>query len=470
MALVATRPPAAVAAAKQPRMKIFPSRITGKVLEWKGKHGWIQPDTPISHPQAMKNAGKIFLAQADVEAEIDGIGARVSFFVYADGTGLGAMNVRPHGAEVVKTVIKPLTPQQVGPKTVQARTPLQPQKPGLRPQVAKAGTGPQLISATRPAAPGSTGPRAVVPPGKMKPGTVVAARPVAATLTPSKPGIIAPTKIGAARSAGPVGAGKGAAPGKGAAAVAATPLGGSGGKGAAAAAVAPKGKGKGAPGPRYRLGEDPVMGTVKTWKGTFGWIELDEPLDNFKGLVYIGLGDCEDKEAMSEGVQVTFYTYKDGRGVGAECCAVGLAPAEGMKRSPEAPAGGAPAVVASGPVLVTKPAKAKPAGVPALLKPSGGAAPQATKVAVKPPTQGIKRKRITELEVMGEVTTWKGSFGWITPQEPIEHEQASKNEGRVKVMASDIVGDTKKLEEGQLVQFHVSADASGLCAEECLPF
>merc|ERR1719277_360528 len=110
------------------RVKILPSRVTGKVIEWKGKHGWIMPDVPISHPQAVMHRGKVFFGQADVDAEIDGVGARVGFFVYADGTGLGAMNVRPHGAEVAKTVIKPLHPAAAQQQTAQPR-PVQQQKP-----------------------------------------------------------------------------------------------------------------------------------------------------------------------------------------------------------------------------------------------------------------------------------------------------------------------------------------------------
>lgn len=66
-------------------------RISGKVLEWKGRFGWIQADEPINHPEARMKGGKIFFAQEDVAEVISGVGANVSFYVYADGTGLGAM-------------------------------------------------------------------------------------------------------------------------------------------------------------------------------------------------------------------------------------------------------------------------------------------------------------------------------------------------------------------------------------------
>eukprot|EP00419_Tripos_fusus_P063804 CAMPEP_0172918696 /NCGR_PEP_ID=MMETSP1075-20121228/200684_1 /TAXON_ID=2916 /ORGANISM="Ceratium fusus, Strain PA161109" /LENGTH=239 /DNA_ID=CAMNT_0013778403 /DNA_START=148 /DNA_END=864 /DNA_ORIENTATION=+ len=50
--------------------------------------------------------GQVYLSQMDVEAEIAGVGAHVSFFVYADGTGLGAMNCRPAFAVPVMPPIR----------------------------------------------------------------------------------------------------------------------------------------------------------------------------------------------------------------------------------------------------------------------------------------------------------------------------------------------------------------------------
>merc|ERR1712048_941089 len=58
-------------------------------------------------PESKKHGGKLYLAHEDVEVELEGVGASVSFFVYADGNGLGAMNVRP--ATALKT---PATPAQ----------------------------------------------------------------------------------------------------------------------------------------------------------------------------------------------------------------------------------------------------------------------------------------------------------------------------------------------------------------------
>merc|ERR1712187_781990 len=85
---------------------------TGKVKEWKGAFGWIMPDAKIAHPGAQKHGGKISLAHQDVEAELSGVGATVSFFVYADGNGLGAMNVRPGTAS--KSAAPAQKPQATG--------------------------------------------------------------------------------------------------------------------------------------------------------------------------------------------------------------------------------------------------------------------------------------------------------------------------------------------------------------------
>lgn len=70
-------------------------RITGSITEWKGKFGWIVPDAPINHPEARMKGGRIYMSQEDVLEVISGVGAEVSFYVYSDGAGLGALHVVP---------------------------------------------------------------------------------------------------------------------------------------------------------------------------------------------------------------------------------------------------------------------------------------------------------------------------------------------------------------------------------------
>jgi len=70
-------------------------RHVGTIIEWKGKFGWIQPTERVDHPMAGKRGGKVYLSVSDVEEELEGVGAAVSFLVYEDPSGLGAMAVRP---------------------------------------------------------------------------------------------------------------------------------------------------------------------------------------------------------------------------------------------------------------------------------------------------------------------------------------------------------------------------------------
>jgi len=80
-------------------------RVKGSVAEWKGKFGWLTPDEPIAHPEARMKGGRIYFAQEDVLEVISGVGAHVSFYVYADGAGLGAMHVVPSDSATAKKKI-----------------------------------------------------------------------------------------------------------------------------------------------------------------------------------------------------------------------------------------------------------------------------------------------------------------------------------------------------------------------------
>eukprot|EP00442_Polarella_glacialis_P011327 CAMPEP_0115152880 /NCGR_PEP_ID=MMETSP0227-20121206/66404_1 /TAXON_ID=89957 /ORGANISM="Polarella glacialis, Strain CCMP 1383" /LENGTH=263 /DNA_ID=CAMNT_0002563533 /DNA_START=62 /DNA_END=853 /DNA_ORIENTATION=- len=81
----------------------------------------------------------------------------------------------------------------------------------------------------------------------------------------------------------------------------------------------------------------------------------------------------------------------------------------------------------------------------------------------------LPRQRVTDDPVTGEVVEWKGKYGWVMPSAPIEHEKASKHEGKIFVSKSDLVG-VEELTVGSLCQFHVFTDASGLGAEECVGY
>lgn len=73
------------------RRRITGSRVTGLVVQWTDKFGWIQPDQHIDHPLAKKHCGKIYIATEDVMLckNIEA-GTRCSFHVYSDYDYLGA--------------------------------------------------------------------------------------------------------------------------------------------------------------------------------------------------------------------------------------------------------------------------------------------------------------------------------------------------------------------------------------------
>eukprot|EP00443_Scrippsiella_acuminata_P024348 CAMPEP_0115244442 /NCGR_PEP_ID=MMETSP0270-20121206/39987_1 /TAXON_ID=71861 /ORGANISM="Scrippsiella trochoidea, Strain CCMP3099" /LENGTH=229 /DNA_ID=CAMNT_0002659573 /DNA_START=78 /DNA_END=767 /DNA_ORIENTATION=+ len=77
-----------------PRTRVTEVLISGTVLEWKGKFGWIQPDGEVDHPMASKNNGRIYVAAQDLQGETEmAAGGVVQFHVYSDSSGLGAEEV-----------------------------------------------------------------------------------------------------------------------------------------------------------------------------------------------------------------------------------------------------------------------------------------------------------------------------------------------------------------------------------------
>eukprot|EP00927_Polykrikos_kofoidii_P049464 TRINITY_DN43507_c0_g1_i1.p1 TRINITY_DN43507_c0_g1~~TRINITY_DN43507_c0_g1_i1.p1 ORF type:complete len:217 (+),score=29.10 TRINITY_DN43507_c0_g1_i1:41-652(+) len=74
-----------------PRQRITQEMVTGHVLEWKGKHGWLALDLPIEHPAASMTPGRVYLNFRDLvqRAEVNA-DAWCQFHVYVDASGLGA--------------------------------------------------------------------------------------------------------------------------------------------------------------------------------------------------------------------------------------------------------------------------------------------------------------------------------------------------------------------------------------------
>lgn len=77
------------------RVRITQNRLMGTVLSWKGRFGWIRSDKRINHEEAVKHGGRVYVHISDVEGRVElAEDARVSFFAYSDGDGLGAEQVQ----------------------------------------------------------------------------------------------------------------------------------------------------------------------------------------------------------------------------------------------------------------------------------------------------------------------------------------------------------------------------------------
>jgi len=85
----------------------------------------------------------------------------------------------------------------------------------------------------------------------------------------------------------------------------------------------------------------------------------------------------------------------------------------------------------------------------------------------RPSGPNLERTRITEKAVTGEVVEWKGKFGFIKPTVDVEHEKARpQHQGKLYVSMSDLKDGVTELTVGNVCQFHIFFDSSGLGAEE----
>eukprot|EP00927_Polykrikos_kofoidii_P024051 TRINITY_DN2194_c0_g4_i1.p1 TRINITY_DN2194_c0_g4~~TRINITY_DN2194_c0_g4_i1.p1 ORF type:complete len:193 (-),score=25.34 TRINITY_DN2194_c0_g4_i1:70-648(-) len=85
-----------------------------------------------------------------------------------------------------------------------------------------------------------------------------------------------------------------------------------------------------------------------------------------------------------------------------------------------------------------------------------------------PSGPNLPRQRMTQEPVTGEVVEWKGKYGWINPTVPVDHEKATRHQGKIFVSMTDLVGGAQELTPGSLCQFHVFIDDNGLGAEDCI--
>jgi len=74
------------------RTRLTPTPIFGRVIEWKGAYGWVEPQCVIEHPEIAKHRGRIFIHSEDCVPKWRSlaVGVLVEFYLYYDGQGLGA--------------------------------------------------------------------------------------------------------------------------------------------------------------------------------------------------------------------------------------------------------------------------------------------------------------------------------------------------------------------------------------------
>lgn len=74
-----------------PRKRITSSPVSGRVLEWKGKFGWLRADEAIDHEKCQWHDGRVFLSTTDVlGGSVLRPQATVRFHLFSDDNGIGA--------------------------------------------------------------------------------------------------------------------------------------------------------------------------------------------------------------------------------------------------------------------------------------------------------------------------------------------------------------------------------------------
>lgn len=88
---------AAEEASESQRELLVAEPVTGILEEWKGSYGWIKPSVPIEGlTSGGARKGRVYLALADITEDLqEGVGSLVSFKVYQDEKGVGALECRP---------------------------------------------------------------------------------------------------------------------------------------------------------------------------------------------------------------------------------------------------------------------------------------------------------------------------------------------------------------------------------------
>ena len=192
-----------------------------------------------------------------------------------------------------------------------------------------------------------------------------------------------------------------------------------------------------------------TTGNVVEWKGTSGWIVPDKPLRHpsahkNQGRVYLAAQDVsEDLDGV--GASVSFQLYSDATGLGAADCR--------MAHSPRAKAQAKAKVAAA--AMVQQTAFQKRTS-PLTQQPK--AAPKAFKG---------EKEILHQKPLLGTVNSWRGKFGFITPDDTIEHPMANRHNGELYFDHTDVQEEIGGV--GARVRYVLYADSKGLGAMKVTP-
>ena len=79
----------------------------------------------------------------------------------------------------------------------------------------------------------------------------------------------------------------------------------------------------------------------------------------------------------------------------------------------------------------------------------------------------MSKHKLPEGTLTGTIYEWSCTYGWITPNTVVEHDAASKHNGKVFLHASNFLSDTKYLKRDTNVVFLLYEDDKGLGACQC---
>eukprot|EP00435_Cladocopium_sp_Y103_P014040 s2224_g3.t1 len=308
---------AASAAAAHERLRVKCGRVVGKVVRWRGQEGWIRPERAVDHPFQLKNNGEIFIAKADVGAGQQlQAGARVDFLVYSIKEGGGRL-----GADFCRILPKEGAPGtagrsgaipgvsklshlakvrgSVGTTSSKLMAAAAAKMKSVAKQGSKDSNQAKEAKGAKGSSKGSQAPRQVIMKAAPKAKGSKTSHGGVQGVQKSHLKFVKSTKKALEASDGKGGHDKGGH-----------------GKG---------GHGRGG-GDKERTVVAPIprLGTIRKWRGTYGWIEADKAVDHPEaarnhGLIFLHIKDFQG-EAVKEGIRVTFSVYVDGSGLGAQYC------------------------------------------------------------------------------------------------------------------------------------------------------